>query len=68
MTKCTSFHATNYGMFGGALPTDREGYCHLTVRGWRKAGYSAAEARELARRAKEAKREADAALAEWRSK
>ena len=64
----TTFHATNYGLFGSALPTDTEGYCHLTVKGWRDAGYSTQEARELAARAKEAVREADAALAEWRAK
>ena len=64
--KTTTFHATNYGSFGGMLPTDSEGYCHLTVKGWRGAGYGQSEARELAARAKEAVREADAALAEWR--
>jgi hypothetical protein len=65
--KTTTFHATNYGRFGDSLPTDSEGYCHLTVKGWRDAGYSTEEAREKAKAAKEAVREADAALAEWRN-
>ena len=62
----TTFHKVNYGMFGERLPTDTEGYVHLTVDGWRKAGYSVPEARRLARAAREAVRVADEALARWR--
>jgi len=62
-----SFHTTNYGRFGSALPADTNGYCHTTVREWQLAGYSRDEARELARRAKTEIRIADAALANWRA-
>jgi hypothetical protein len=68
MKTTTTFHASNYGRFGAGLPVDSEGYCHLTVRGWLDAGYSRTEARERAARAREAVREADAALAAWRAK
>lgn len=69
MTTATkSFHHTNFGSFGGILPTDNEGYVHLTVQGWIDAGYSRADARERAQQAKEATREAEAKLAEWRAK
>ncbi len=51
----------------GALPTDGEGYCHTTVRGWLRAGKSRAEAREMAAVAKEAVAEAEARLAEWQN-
>lgn len=63
-----SFHISNFGSFGGALPQDQEGYCHLTAKGWAEAGYSRDEARELAARAKEATADAERALAEWQSR
>lgn len=65
--KTTTFHHTNFGSFGGMLPTDNEGYVHLTIKGWVDAGYSRAEARERAARAKEATREAEESLNEWRN-
>jgi hypothetical protein len=64
----TTFHASNFGSFGGNLPTDTEGYVHLTIKGWIAAGYSRDEARELAARAKEAVADAEKALENWRSK
>ena len=63
----TSFHASNYGRFASMLPADSEGYCHLTVAAWIKAGYTQAEACERAERAKDAVRDADEALAAWRN-
>lgn len=68
MAKTTSFHHTNFGSFGGSLPTDCQGYVHLTVKGWMDAGKSREEARELARTAKAAVAEAEEALDAWRSK
>jgi len=62
-----SFHTTNYGMFAGGLPRDMNGYCHTTVAEWQRAGFSRDEARDLARQAKAAIREADAALEKWRN-
>lgn len=63
----TTFHHTNFGSFGSMLPTDAEGYVHLTVKGWVDAGKGRTEARELAQAAKQATAEAEAALAEWRA-
>jgi hypothetical protein len=60
MTK--TFHRTNYGSFGAMLPSDSEGYVHLTAKGWVAAGYPRRAARQLARRAREEVREADARL------
>ena len=59
----------NYGSFSSGIPTDNEGYCHLTIAGWRaRRGIAPPEARDFwARRAKEAVKEADAALNEWRN-
>ena len=68
MSKTTTFHSSNFGAFGGALPTDNDGYVHLTIKGWVDAGYSRDEARELASRAKDATAEAEKALADWQSK
>lgn len=61
-----SFHHTNFGRFGGGLPTDSEGYVHLTIAGWMRAGYSRENARELVKRAKAATAAAEEALAKWR--
>jgi hypothetical protein len=68
----TSFHVSRYGMFGGNLPRDLDGYCHLTVKGWLGARMDAAIhmtkklARELAREARRAVRRADRAIERWR--
>jgi hypothetical protein len=68
----TSFHVSRYGMFGGNLPADLDGYCHLTPRGWLGARMDAAIrmtkelARELAREARRAVRRADRAIERWR--
>lgn len=67
MKATKTFHASNYGRFGAMLPTDTHGYVHLTIAGWVRAGYSRDEARELARNAKAAVREADEALVQWRA-
>jgi hypothetical protein len=63
--KTKTFHVSNFGSFGGHLPCDSDGYCHLTIKGWSDAGYSVADARELAATAKEAVKEAEVALATW---
>jgi hypothetical protein len=65
--KTTTFHASNFGSFAGGLPTDNEGYVHLTIKGWMGAGYSRDDARELAARAKEAVAAADKSLEQWRN-
>jgi len=68
----TSFHISRYGMFGGHLPADLDGYCHLTVEGWLNARMDAFThmtkelARELAREARRAVRRADRAIERWR--
>jgi hypothetical protein len=68
----TSFHVSRYGMFGGHLPADLDGYCHLTVQGWIGARMDAfppmtkERARELAREARRAVRRADRAIERWR--
>jgi len=67
MSKTTTFHVSNFGSFGGSLPRDNDGYCHLTVKGWRDAGYSRDDARELAARAKEATAAAERELADWQA-
>jgi hypothetical protein len=69
----TSFHVTRFGMFGGHLPVDLDGYCHLTVQGWMDAPMDAAirmtrkYARELAREARRAVRRAERAIERWRN-
>ncbi len=63
-----TFHISNFGSFGGNLPQDSEGYCHLTISGWVKAGKTREEARELAKAAKEAVADAERGLNEWRNK
>ena len=73
-----TFHKSNLGDFGKNLPCDRQGYVHTDIEGWLGAdmgadlaGYSAAEkrdwAKEQADNAREATKEAHAALAEWRA-
>lgn len=64
----TTFHKSNFGRYGESLPCDQDGYVHLTATGWRKAGYSKADAKERAEQAKEAVARAEAALDEWRSR
>ena len=60
--KITRFHASNLGSYGTHLPTDSEGYVHLTARGWRMAGETPVEAKRLAELARELTAEAEAAL------
>jgi folate-dependent tRNA-U54 methylase TrmFO/GidA len=66
------YHATNLGTFAAGLPTDTEGYVHLTAAGWLAAPMDAAggpmsraQAEELAQRAVVATAEAEADLASW---
>ena len=66
------YHATNLGTFAAGLPTDTEGYVHLTAAGWLAAPMDAAggsmteeQAEELAGRAILATAEAEADLASW---
>jgi hypothetical protein len=68
------YHYTLYGQFGGSLPRDLDGYVHLTAAGWLAAPMdtggepmTAEQAAELAEQAQAATREAEAAVAEWRS-
>ena len=70
----SSFHVSNFGSFGGNLPCDLDGYCHLTAEAWLAAPMDAMspideeQAEELAEEARVAVEAAEAGLAEWRSK
>lgn len=78
--KTTGFKADNYGMFGGSIPTDREGYSYTTQAGWMGANmnwgpvgsgrgsraYRLEYCRGLAKQTREAVKAADRALAKWR--
>lgn len=73
-----SYHISNLGSFGGGIPTDMDGYVHLTAEGWMEAPMDWAgnklEGDDLVEwaeeRADEAVRltdEANAAVEEWRA-
>lgn len=68
----TSFHVSNFGAFGGALPRDMDGYCHLTAAGWLAAPMDgeidAEQAEEMAQAARDAVAAAEAGLDEWRGR
>lgn len=76
--KTTSFHKSNFGRFGENLPSDLDGYVHITITGWMSApldglawsGYTAAQKREqckeMAAEAREAVKAASEGLANWR--
>lgn len=75
----TKFHASNYGRFSGGIPTDIDGYAYTTQAGWMHANmdwgtdgergsrqYRLERCKELAAQTREAVKQADAELAEWR--
>lgn len=68
-----SFHITNYGSFGNGFTADIDGYVYTTTSEVLSGCWDEADGRmtrqkaaEIARENREAMREADAALAEWR--
>ena len=72
MSKYNSFHKSNFGAFGGNLPTDLDGYVHRTQAAWLAAPMdeiagkmTRAEASQKASDARHAVKEAEAGLAEW---
>ena len=72
MTK--SFHNSNLGWFGGNIPVDLDGYVHLTIEGWLAAPMDGMtemtreEARDLAKKSRDATRRAEAELALYNSR
>lgn len=73
-----SFHVSNFGSFGGSLPRDLDGYCHLTAAAWIAAPMDFGSedmddeamqewAEEIAAESRQAVKDAEAKLAEWRS-
>lgn len=77
-TATKSFHSSALGMFGHNLPTDQDGYVHLTPEGWLSApmdwgpGWDeeskATEAKQMAEEAIEMTAVDEAALEEWRAR
>jgi hypothetical protein len=70
-----SFHKSLYGRFGERLPSDADGYVHLTAAAWLAAPVDTAgatmteeQAAALASQAREATRDAQDALREWKSR
>jgi NAD(P)H-dependent FMN reductase len=67
-----TYHVSTWRRCGQYLPKDLDGYTHTSIREWLAAPlYCGAErrydcARELAREAREAIAEADAAVSAWR--
>lgn len=73
-TEKTAFHVSNFGSFGGNIPTDIDGYCYLTAEEWiNDANMDAMteldeeSAEELADLAVETVNEAREAVAEWQA-
>ena len=67
-----TYHISNWGSYSAGIPVDQDGYTHTSIREWLEAPlYWGAKrryerARELARKARKAIAEADAALDAWR--
>jgi hypothetical protein len=66
-----SFHSTTLVNFLPAHTADRQGYVHCTIQAVLRADYGAAvtraEARDIARKNREAARTAYAALSRWQA-
>lgn len=67
-----SYHISNLGSYGAGIPTDLDGYVHLTAEDWLRAPMDTAggpmdedQAEELASEARRLTEEAQAALAVW---